>query len=184
MKWFSLTDKKPWQQYLTVFICTFALMLIIMLPFVIMDGGYMIYIGDYNCQQIPFYIEANESIRNGQLMWNNNTDLGANFIGSYAFYLIGSPFFWLTLLLPMNWVAGSIPFLIVLKTAVAATTAYGFLKRFLKSRNNAFIGALLYAFSGFCFYNIFFNHFHDIIAFFPLLLIGLEKLLGENKKGC
>lgn len=183
MKLLSLTDKKPWQQYLTVFVSAFALMLIIMLPFVLMDSGHFIYIGDYNCQQIPFYIEANESIRNGELMWNWNTDLGSNFIGSYAFYLIGSPFFWLTLLLPMSWVAGSIPFLIVLKTAVAATTAYGFLKRFLSRRNNAFIGALLYAFSGFCFYNIFFNHFHDIIAFFPLLLIGLEKLLGENKKG-
>ncbi len=183
MKWLSLTDKRPWQQYLTVFIASFVLMLAIMLPFVLMDNGNFIYIGDYNCQQIPFYIEANESIRNGELMWNWNTDLGSNFIGSYAFYLIGSPFFWLTLLLPMEWVAGSIPFLIVLKTAVAATTGYGFLKRFLKSRNLAFIGALLYAFSGFCFYNIFFNHFHDIIAFFPLLLIGLEKLLGENKKG-
>ena len=183
MKLLSLTEKKPWQQYLTVFLCTFALMLVILLPFVLMDNGYFIYIGDYNCQQIPFYIEANESIRNGELMWNWNTDLGSNFIGSYAFYLIGSPFFWLTLLLPMDWVAGSIPFLIVLKTAVAATTAYGFLKRFLKEKNNAFIGSLLYAFSGFCFYNIFFNHFHDIIAFFPLLLIGLEKLLSENKKG-
>ena len=183
MKLLSLTHKKPWQQYLTVFLCAFALMLAVMLPFVLMDGGYFIYIGDYNCQQIPFYIEANESIRNGELMWNWNTDLGSNFIGSYAFYLIGSPFFWITLLLPMEWVAGSIPFLIVLKTAVAATTAYGFLKRFLKKRNNAFLGSLLYAFSGFCFYNIFFNHFHDIIAFFPLILIGIEKLLSENKKG-
>lgn len=183
MKILSLTDKKPWQQYLTVFVCAFLLMLAIMLPFVLMDGGYFIYIGDYNCQQIPFYIEANESIRNGELMWNWNTDLGSNFVGSYAFYLIGSPFFWLTLLLPMDWVAGSIPFLIVLKTAVAATTGYGFLKRFLKKKNNAFLGSLLYAFSGFCFYNIFFNHFHDIIAFFPLILIGLEKLLSENKKG-
>jgi len=134
MKILSLTDKKPWQQYLTVFVCAFLLMLAIMLPFVLMDGGYFIYIGDYNCQQIPFYIEANESIRNGELMWNWNTDLGSNFIGSYAFYLIGSPFFWLTLLLPMDWVAESIPFLIVLKTAVAATTGYGFLKRFLKKR--------------------------------------------------
>ncbi len=183
MKRLSLTHKKPWQQYLIVFVCAFLLMLAVMLPFVLMDGGYFIYIGDYNCQQIPFYIEANESIRNGELMWNWNTDLGSNFIGSYAFYLIGSPFFWLTLLLPMDWVAGSIPFLIVLKTAVAATTAYGFLKRFLKKKNNAFLGSLLYAFSGFCFYNIFFNHFHDIIAFFPLILIGLEKLLSENKKG-
>ncbi len=183
MKFLSLTNKKPWQQYLTVFLCAFVLMLAIMLPFVLIDDGFFIYIGDFNCQQIPFYIEANESIRNGELMWNWNTDLGSNFIGSYAFYLIGSPFFWLTLLLPMSWVAGSIPFLIVLKTAVAATTAYGFLKRFLKNKNNAFIGSLLYAFSGFCFYNIFFNHFHDIIAFFPLILTGLHLLIEEDKKG-
>lgn len=32
-------------------------------------------------------------------------------------------------------------------------------------------------------YNVFFNHFHEAIVFFPLMLIGLEKLLTENKRG-
>lgn len=180
---FNLNTKSNAKQYVTVFFWTLAISLVIFIPFVIMDGGYFIYLGDFNCQQIPFYIEVNESIRNGEFFWNWNTDLGANLIGSYAFYLIGSPFFWLALLLPLNWVGPSIPFLICIKTAVAATTAFAYLKRFLRNRNSAFIGAMLYAFSGFAFYNIFFNHFHDIIALFPLLLFGLEKLMADGKKG-
>jgi len=179
----DFNNMKPLKQYLAVFCISLIMILVVFMPFVIMDKGSFTYIGDYNCQQMAFYLEANESIRNGELMWNFNTDLGANFIGSYAFYLIGSPFFWLTLLLPLNWVSASIPFLICIKTAVAATTSFGFLKRVVKNKNYAFIDCLLYAFSGFCFYNVFFNHFHDIIALFPLMLIGVEKMLGEGKKG-
>lgn len=174
---------KPARQYLAVFFISLIMILAVFMPFVIMDKGSFTYIGDYNCQQMAFYLEANESVRSGELMWNFNTDLGANFIGSYAFYLIGSPFFWLTLLLPLKWVSASIPFLICLKTAVAATTSFGFLKRVVNNKNYAFIGCLLYSFSGFCFYNVFFNHFHDIIALFPLMLIGVEKMFGEGKKG-
>ena len=148
----NLNFKTKAVQYLLVFFGALILAHIIFIPFVIMDGGTFNYIGDYNCQQIPFYIEANESVRNGELFWNWNTDLGANFIGSYAFYLIGSPFFWLTVLLPLSWVPKAIPFLICLKTAVAALTAYVYLKRVVKNKNYAFLGALLYAFSGFSFF--------------------------------
>ena len=180
---FNLNDKKPLIRYITVFLTALAISLIIFVPFVIMDGGYFNYIGDFNVQQLPFYLEANESIRNGEMMWNTTTDLGVSLFGSYAFYLIGSPFFWLTLLLPLKWVPASIPFLICLKTAVAAATSFSYLKRVVKNKNYAFIGCLLYAFSGFCFFNIFFNHFHDIIALFPLMLTGIEKLLKEGKPG-
>ena len=180
---FNLNTKSNAKQHVTVFLWTLIISLVIFIPFVLMDGGHFLYLGDFNCQQIPFYIEVNESIRNGEFFWNWNTDLGANLIGSYAFYLIGSPFFWLTLLIPLSWVGPSIPFLICIKTAVAATTAFAYLKRFLKNRNSAFIGAMLYAFSGFAFYNVFFNHFHDIIALFPLMLFGLEKLMADGKKG-
>lgn len=42
---------------------------------------------------------------------------------------------------------------------------------------------MLYAFSGFQCCNLVFYHFHDAVALFPLLLIGLEKLQTEKKKG-
>ena len=62
----------------------------------IWDRGYLIFLGDFNSQQIPFYHVAHRAIRSGQWGWNWQTDLGVSFIGSYSFYLLGSPFFWLT----------------------------------------------------------------------------------------
>jgi hypothetical protein len=49
---------------------------------------------------MPFYNLANDAVREGQFGWNWYTDLGTEFISSYSFYLLGSPFFWLTVLLP------------------------------------------------------------------------------------
>ncbi len=45
------------------------------------------------------------------------------------------------------------------------------------------IGGLLYAFSGFSVYNIFFNHFHEALVFFPLLLYSMERFMSEKKRG-
>lgn len=147
------------------------------------NGGIFTYYGDYNCQQIDFYMHAHEMVRNGQFGWDWNTDLGVNFIGSYSFYLLFSPFFWLTLPFDTAMVPYLMAPLFVLKFAVSAFTSYFFFTRFVNDKRFAVIGGLLYAFSGYCIYNLFFNHFLDVVAFFPLLLIGLEELLTENRKG-
>ena len=89
---------------LIAFLLGFGSLLLVLLPILIADGGYYIYYGDYNSQQIPFYQLANDAVRTGSFGWNWYTDLGANFIGSYSFYLLGSPFFWLSVLLPRSWV--------------------------------------------------------------------------------
>ena len=156
---------------------------IIFLPFVIYDKGYFFFFGDFNVQQIPFYKLAHEAVRNGELFWNWYTDLGANFIGSYSFYLLGSPFFWLTLPFPTEFVPHLMAPLLVLKHACAAFTGTLYIKRFVKNGDYAVMGGLLYAFSGFAVYNIFFNHFHEAIVFFPLLLVGIEELVTENRRG-
>ena len=71
--------------------------------------------------------------------------------------------------------------LFVLKFCTCAVTAYFYVARFVKDKRFAVVGGLLYAFSGYCIYNVFFNHFLDVVAFFPLLLIGLEQLITEDK---
>lgn len=70
--------------------------------------------------------------------------------------------------------------LLILKNACAALTSYFYLARFVRRREFAVLGSLLYAFSGFMFYNTFFNHFHEVVVFFPLLLIGMEELGAEQ----
>ncbi len=70
-----------------------------------------------------------------------------------------------------------------LKFACACLGAYAFLKRFIKSHQIALACGLLYAFSGFSIFDIFFNHFHEPMIFFPLLLIAVEELMQNRSKG-
>ena len=184
----SVTLRRPvlrdeMRRYLLAFLLGFGSLLLVILPIIIADGGYYIYYGDYNSQQIPFYNLANDAVRSGSFGWNWYTDLGVNFIGSYAFYLLGSPFFWLSVILPRSWVTFAMPVLLCMKHGIASLTAYAYIRRFVRNPNAALIGGMLYAFSGFQLFNIFFNHFQDVTAFFPLLLIAMEELVNQNRRG-
>lgn len=169
--------------YLRAFFYGLVVALIVFVPLSLYRGGYFIFAGDFNVQQIPFYKLAHEAIRSGDFLWNWNTDLGVNFIASYSFYLFGSPFFALTLLFPTSWVPYLMAPLLVLKFAVSSVTACAFIGRFVKQTRYALLGGLLYAFSGFTIYNVFFNHFNDVIALFPLMLIGLEEYMQNDRRG-
>ena len=154
------------------------------IPFILRGDGYFMFYGDFNVQQIPFYQHCHEMVRSGDFWgWDWQTDLGANFIGSYSFYLLGSPFFWLTLPFPTSFVPYLMGPLLILKFACASLTAYMFIRRFTARPESAMIGGLLYAFSGFSVYNIFFNHFHEAIVVFPLLLLAMEKFMAERSRG-
>ncbi len=181
----NLLDKQQKEKYLLAFGLGFLSLMVVLLPLLIIDRGYFIYYGDFVSQQLPFYQLANDAVRNqGLLGWNWYTDLGSSFIGSYAFYLTGSPFFWITVLLPQDWVLYAIPWLVCLKHGIASLTAYGYIRYFVRNQDIAVVGGLLYAFSGFQIFNIFFNHFQDVTAFFPLMLITMEEFLRNHRKGC
>ena len=156
---------------------------IVFLPFMLVNQGYFLYYGDFNVQQIPFYRMCHDAIRNGNLGWSHTTDLGANFIGSYTFYLIGSPFFWLTLPFP----SAAVPYLMgplfMLKFACASLTGYLYVRRYVRYEQSALIAALLYAFSGYSVYNVFFNHFHEAIIIFPLLLYSMDEYMYNRRRG-
>lgn len=180
---FDMNNYSVKKEYSFVIILSFILAASFFLPYVIMDKGYFFYLGDFNCQQIPFNMLANDAVKSGNIFWNWNTDLGANFIGSYAFYMLGSPFFLIQLILPSSLVPMAIPWVLCLKFTVSGITAYMYIKRFVMNKNYALLAALMYAFSSFSIYNIFFNHFNDAIALFPLLLIGLEEYMEKDRKG-
>lgn len=156
---------------------------LIFISFILTTDGYFIYYGDFNAQQIPFHRHAVEMVRSGNLNWDWYTDLGANFIGDYSFYMSTSPFFWLMCLFPSSLTPYLIAPVLCLKFTVAALCAYAYLKRFVKKPYLAVAGALMYAFCGAQIYNIFFNHFHDSVAFFPLMLLGIEEFIQNDRRG-
>lgn len=178
----ALLGKQKEKRLFTFFV-SLAVAAAFILPYMILGEGYFTFFGDFNVQQIPFYKMCHKAIREGNIYWSFNTDLGANFIGSYSFYLLGSPFFLITLPFPNSWVPYFMGPLLILKFACAALTAYLYVRRFTRTPEAASLAGILYAFSGFSVYNIFFNHFHEAIIVFPLLLLSLEMLITENRRG-
>ncbi len=171
------------KSYLKIFLLSFFAFAIVICPIVIYNHGYLTYYGDFNAQQLPFYYHAHNAVKNGNFLWDWGTDLGSDFLTTYSYYLTGSPFFLLSLLLPSKYMLYSIPWLLCLKYSFAALTSYAYIRRFTKKDSSAFIGGFLYAFSGFQTYNIFFNSFHEVTAFFPLLLIAMEENIKKERKG-
>ena len=167
---------------------------IFFLPFYILDGGFFHYAGDFNSQQISFYRYMNGFVKGAgypdsafagapRNTFSWATDLGSGVMNAYSFYLYGSPFFWLSVLLPQSWLPYMMVPLLVLKFGVAGGGAYLYLRRYVKNANYAVLGACLYALSGFAVYNVFFNHFVDVVALFPYLLWALDEAIYEDRHG-
>ena len=165
------------------FFLNFLLAFFSFIYFIIVNKGLFTLCDDFNQQQIPLSMLSNEAIRSGNVLWNWSIDIGTSFIGGTSFYITGSPFFWLSCLFPKNCFPYLVGWLYMLKYAAAGTTSFCYLKRFSSNQKYALLGSVLYAFSGFQATNLLFYHFHDVVAIFPLLLIGLEQLVKENKKG-
>ena len=186
-----LLGQKQNKFLLTVCLCALTAALIF-LPFYLLDGGFFHYAGDFNSQQISFYRYMNGflkglsypdgagSVRN-TFSWA--TDLGSGAMNAYSFYLYGSPFFWFSLLFPQQWLPYLMVPLLVLKFAAAGGGAYLYLRRYVQNQNYAVLGAVLYAFSGWGLYNIFFNHFIDVLALFPWMLWALDETIYNGRHG-
>ena len=167
---------------------------IFFLPFYLLDGGFFHYAGDFNSQQISFYRYMNGFVKGAgypdsafagapRNTFSWATDLGSGVMNAYSFYLYGSPFFWLSVLLPQSWLPYMMVPLLVLKFGVAGGGAYLYLRRYVKNANYAVLSACLYALSGFAVYNVFFNHFVDVVALFPYLLWALDEAIYEDRHG-
>lgn len=174
--------KQEKRYYLKAFLITMIMALVMFLPFVIVDRGYFIFYGDYNAQQIPFFKQCVEAVHNGTMGWDWKTDLGANFFGSYTYYTLGSPFFWFMCLFPSSWAPYLMMPLLCVKIGLFGLFAFIYIRRFTAKPQSALIGGILYAFSSFNLYNIFFQ-FQDAMIWFPLLLIGLEEAVINKRRG-
>ncbi|MEE1172215.1 MAG: YfhO family protein [Ruminococcus sp.] len=166
---------------------TFALALLVGIavigPMIFVGRGVFYYYGDFNVQEIPFYQLLHACVRSGDMSWNHITDLGSDTLASYSFYTLGSPFFWMTIPFPNSFVPNLIGPLLILKFACAAASAHIYLQRHVSRPIYAVLGGLLYAFSSFSVYNIFFFHFHEPMIVFPLLLAALDAFLFDKRRG-
>lgn len=164
-----------------VFLVALLISFCTILPVLIQSGWNLYMVGDYMTQQIPFIKESRRMFLSGTPFWSCNTFLGANYLGSYSFYVYGSPFFWPLVILPERFLGTGLAAMIVLKHGVAAWTAFLFLKKHVRSELYAAAGSFMYAFSFFSMDSTFYYHFLDVIALFPLVLYFTDEVLDNGK---
>ncbi len=167
---------------LTAFLLNLAVAALAFLVPIAMGGGLFVLAGDFNSQQIPFTMHGIDMIRSGQIGFDYALDLGSDFMGSMAFYILGTPFFWLASLFPPEAFMYLVGWFYVLKYALAGMTGYAWISRYVSPRNAA-AASMLYAFSGFMNENLLFYHFHDVVLLFPLLLITMDDLVEKKRRG-
>lgn len=177
-----INNKDKNKAVLTAALISFVVAAVAVLPVLVFNKGQLFLVGDYMTQQIPFMKECRRVILSGTPFWSANTFLGANFIGTYSFYVYGSPFFWPLLLIPERFMTYALAPLFVLKHSVAALTSGMFLSRHICNKNLVVIGSLMYAFSGFSIDSGFYYHFLDVIALFPLILYFSDSVLDGKRK--
>lgn len=164
------------------FFLSFLVGCLMFLPITILEKGLFFIGSDFNLQQMIFGEVMNYSLKEGSYLWTWFNDLGSDFIGTFSFYNLFSPFNVFTYLFPARWYPYLCSFLTIVKFGVGGLTSYLFLKRYVKNKKLVLLGSLLYSFSGFQFTNMLF-HYYDSVVLFPLLLYALDNLVYDNRKG-
>lgn len=169
--------------YLASFLLSFAAGFFAFAWTIFSQGGLFSLAGDFNAQQITFAMAANDAIKSGNFIYDWSLDLGSNFIGGMTFYILGNPSFWLSMLFPSGMFMYVVGWIYVLKYAVAGLTSYAYLEKYVRHKESALIGSMLYSFCGYMAEDLLFYHFHDVVALFPLMMLTFDNLMLTKKRG-
>lgn len=142
--------------------------------------------GDYTAQQFAFYTNGYDDWRHffttGEfVLYDQNTFLGADNIGSNSFYYLFDPFFLPILLCPRQLIPQGMAVLTILKISASGMVFFLYMRYLGASRTASKITGIAYAFSGWMTWYLWFNHFTEVAIVFPLILLGIEIVLKEKK---
>ncbi len=132
----------------------------------------------------PLYAEVYDRLTSGEsLVYSWTSGLGGSFLGN-LFNYCSSPFALVMLILGHKNMPEAIAVMIMLKAMLAAASfTYYVNKSNGKIRKESIVFGLLYAFSG---YFVAFSWnimWFDAVAVFPLVMLGIEKIIQYNKPG-
>ena len=181
----NLNTKKD-KTYITYTILFFVISFLVFSAFIIYNKSF-VWEGDGIKQHFTILYDFNQIVRNifknGIPMLSWNMGLGLDVIGQYSYYVIGDPFAYISLLFPMDKIELAYNFLVLLRIYSVGLAFIAYCKYTKKEKFNTILGAIIYAFCGFVLYaGVRHPYFANAAIFLPLTLIGIEKLLKENKK--
>ncbi len=176
---------KPGDAYAAAFLIPVLVMIIIFIQRGIFPFGEESFLRtDMYHQYAPFFSEFQYKLKNGgSLLYSWDVGLGVNFAALYAYYL-ASPFNWLLILCPKSLIIEFMTYLIVIKIGLAGLSQTYYLRKHFncQSFGAAFFG-IFYALSGYMAAYSWNIMWLDCIVLFPLILLGLERLVKQGRWG-
>ncbi len=169
--------KKYKGEFITFFINIFILLVIFKLVG-ITDNS--IIKSDMHTQMLPLFNHLKLFLSGEVGLFNFNFGLGDDFLGIIYYYLM-SPFNILVLFIKNYNVLFSL--IIILKSAFASVFCFKYLKYQEKKSKTIYliIFSLLYGLSSYFLSYNFLIQFLDVYMIFPLLLLGIDKMVKEKK---
>lgn len=146
-------------------------------------GDHSLIWGDMHDQITAFYYHFYDSFRgNASLLVDFTTSGSVNFLGILAYYIL-SPLSFLVLLFPREDIYLAVSFIVAFKILLSSLTCLYFIRYTFKRLPNwiAVLLAICYAFSGYSLAMYQITPWMDVMYIFPLLMIGLKKLLDLEK---
>ncbi len=133
-------------------------------------------------QYAPFFSELWHKLSNGEsLFYSWDIGMGTNFLSLFAYYL-ASPSNWLVLLFPQKYMIEVMNVFIILKLAGSSTTlTYYISKHFHTKKCIIVLFGIFYALSAYTAAYSWNIMWLDCILLLPLIMLGLERLVKENK---
>lgn len=133
-------------------------------------------------QYAPFFSEFQYKLTHGEsLLYSWDVGMGVNFSALFAYYL-ASPLNWLLILCPKTLVIEFMTYSIVIKIGLSGLSMAYYLRRHCKTCDFgvAFFG-IFYALSGYMAAYSWNIMWLDCILLFPLVVLGLERLVKDGK---
>ena len=169
--------------YLLAFIIPVIILVIIYYGRSIYPFGEECYLrSDMYHQYAPFYSELwNKLTNGGSLTYSWNIGMGTNFTALSAYYL-ASPINWVIALFPQKYMIEIMNSLIILKMAGSSVTFTYYVNKHFNTKTilSACFG-IFYGLSGYLAAYSWNIMWLDCILLLPLIVLGLEKLVKEDK---
>lgn len=169
--------------YFLAFIIPFFVLIFTYIIRGVYPFGDRIYLArDMYHQYAPFFSEFHNKLTNGEsLIYSWNIGLGTNFTGLYAYYL-SSPINWLLAISNRKDLIELMNILIIVKISLASVTCTYYLRKHYNRKDAlVLIISMFYALSAYVAAYAWNIMWLDCLLLLPLIVLGIEKLVKENK---
>ena len=144
------------------------------------------YSGDFAQQTYQSYFNIYDDwwtfFKTGKFpFYDTNTYLGVDNIASNTYYGLFTPFTFIILFFPRSFIPQAMAIVSIVRLACGGLFFRLYLKYLGTSERTARLFSFAYAFIGWMAYNLWFNQFYEVLTFFPLILLGIEKVIKEKK---